>query len=119
MPTIVSMDHVREEERKDILERRTITGLETDSSSQDTARKDLVGVAFSGGGQRSACFSLGVVQALFKSGVWRFVDYLSTVSGGGYLGGYISSLVLKEQQPQTPQTSPLMAHDRQPQSADV
>jgi hypothetical protein len=47
-------------------------------------KDDLIGLAFSGGGIRSATFNLGVLQALEKSGLLRHVDYLSSVSGGGY-----------------------------------
>src|SRR3989440_5702012 len=47
---------------------------------------DAVGLALSGGGVRSAAFSLGVLQALNHYNVLRNVDYLSTVSGGGYVG---------------------------------
>ena len=42
-----------------------------------------VGLALSGGGIRSATFSLGVLQAMHDLGALRTVDYLSTVSGGG------------------------------------
>jgi hypothetical protein len=54
---------------------------------------DLVGLALSGGGIRSATFNLGVVQALARRGIFRQLDYLSTVSGGGYLGSCLSSLL--------------------------
>jgi hypothetical protein len=47
---------------------------------------DGVGLALSGGGVRSAAFSLGVLQALDHHDALRNVDYLSTVSGGGYIG---------------------------------
>ncbi|UGA39619.1 hypothetical protein JOS77_09290 [Chromobacterium haemolyticum] len=50
------------------------------------------GLAFSGGGIRSATFNLGVLQALASSRWLREFDYLSTVSGGGYLGGWLSAL---------------------------
>ncbi len=50
-----------------------------------------VGIAFSGGGIRSACFSLGIVQGMAKARLWRYFDYLSTVSGGGYLGTLLST----------------------------
>jgi predicted acylesterase/phospholipase RssA len=46
----------------------------------------LVGLALSGGGIRSAAFCLGALQALNKNNVLDRVDYLSTVSGGGYIG---------------------------------
>ncbi len=54
---------------------------------------NLVGLAFSGGGIRSATLNLGIVQALDKHGVFAHVDYMSTVSGGGYLGSSISALM--------------------------
>jgi len=53
----------------------------------------LVGLALSGGGIRSATFNLGVLQVLAKYGVLKRVDYLSTVSGGGYIGSCLSSLL--------------------------
>lgn len=53
----------------------------------------LVGVAFSGGGVRSATVNLGSLQGLEDCGVLKQVDYLSCVSGGGYIGGwYVSHL---------------------------
>jgi hypothetical protein len=58
-----------------------------------STRHGLAGVALSGGGIRSATFNLGVLQALAKLGVLRRADYLSTVSGGGYVGGCLGSLL--------------------------
>ena len=52
---------------------------------------NLVGLACSGGGIRSATFCLGVAQALSKKGILKDIDYLSTVSGGGYFGSFLSS----------------------------
>ncbi|WKE65307.1 hypothetical protein PVT67_16825 [Gallaecimonas kandeliae] len=53
------------------------------------ANQPRVGLAFSGGGIRSACFQLGLMQGLIHRDRLRQVDYLSSVSGGGYLaGGY-------------------------------
>jgi hypothetical protein len=52
------------------------------------ADEDLFGVALSGGGIRSATFNLGLLQGLQKTGLLRELDYLSTVSGGGYIGGF-------------------------------
>jgi predicted acylesterase/phospholipase RssA len=47
---------------------------------------NVVGLALSGGGIRSAAFCLGVLQALDTTKVLDRVDYMSTVSGGGYIG---------------------------------
>jgi len=49
---------------------------------------DRVGLAFSGGGIRSATFNLGVLKALHELHLLEHVDYLSTVSGGGYIGAW-------------------------------
>jgi len=50
-----------------------------------------IGLALSGGGIRSAAFSLGALQALDFYGVIARVDYLSTVSGGGYIGACLTA----------------------------
>ena len=48
-------------------------------------------LCLSGGGIRSACFALGVMQALARHDLLFRFDYLSTVSGGGYIGGWLSA----------------------------
>lgn len=52
----------------------------------DAELNDIVGLALSGGGVRSATFNLGLLQAMQRHDVLRQVDFLSTVSGGGYIG---------------------------------
>jgi hypothetical protein len=54
---------------------------------------DAVGLALSGGGIRSATFCLGVVQVLADKNFLKDVDFLSTVSGGGYTGSFITSRI--------------------------
>jgi len=56
---------------------------------------DLTGLALSGGGIRAATFSLGVLQALDRYGIINRLDYLSTVSGGGYIGSSLSATLVK------------------------
>ena len=56
---------------------------------KSNARDSLIGLAFSGGGIRSATFNLGILQGLAQLGILRKFDYLSTVSGGGYIGGWL------------------------------
>ncbi|KAK5582166.1 hypothetical protein RB653_003749 [Dictyostelium firmibasis] len=53
----------------------------------------LVGLALSGGGIRSATFNLGLLQALSKHKLFKKIDYLSTVSGGGFIGSCLISLL--------------------------
>src|ERR1043166_6503080 len=50
--------------------------------------QDRFGLALSGGGIRSATFNLGLLKAFAELGVLKHVHYLSTVSGGGYIGGF-------------------------------
>ena len=51
----------------------------------------LTALCLSGGGIRSATFSLGVLQGLARRGWLQEFDYLSTVSGGGYIGSWLTS----------------------------
>lgn len=53
-------------------------------------KTDYYGLALSGGGIRSASFGMGVLQALFASDKLKKIDYLSTVSGGGYTGSSLT-----------------------------
>ncbi|UTA48163.1 patatin-like phospholipase family protein [Simiduia sp. 21SJ11W-1] len=73
-----TFEQVQAAEQGWLAERRSKAGVD--------ASKPVLGLAFSGGGIRSACFHLGVLQALQASGKLREVDYLSSVSGGGYIG---------------------------------
>jgi hypothetical protein len=61
-------------------------------SSEGRPPDDTLGVALSGGGIRSATFCLGVFQALAQFGLLARIDYLSTVSGGGYFGAFLGRL---------------------------
>lgn len=56
---------------------------------QKTLPADTLGLALSGGGVRSAAFGLGVLQSLARGNWLRRVDFLSTVSGGGYIGAFL------------------------------
>ena len=58
-----------------------------------TVENQLLGIALSGGGIRSAAINLGMLQAIDSSGLFRDVDYLSTVSGGGYTGTAVSNFM--------------------------
>ena len=97
--TELSLDEVvRDQEQPRLRDRRKALGLEATGPG-------YWGLALSGGGIRSATFALGVLQALAKAPapgaktaesslqtlLARF-DYLSTVSGGGYIGSFFCSL---------------------------
>jgi hypothetical protein len=62
---------------------------------KDAHQAALAGLAFSGGGIRSATFNLGMLQALAEARMLHHFDYLSTVSGGGYIGGWLSKWIFK------------------------
>jgi hypothetical protein len=78
-----SIDEVITAESARILRQRKVRGYE-----EQGARR--LGLAFSGGGIRSAAFALGVLQALNRHRQLQKFDYLSTVSGGGYIGSSLT-----------------------------
>ncbi|HTH53303.1 MAG TPA: hypothetical protein VL495_05100, partial [Edaphobacter sp.] len=53
----------------------------------------LTGICFSGGGIRSATFNLGILQGLASADRLNSFDYLSTVSGGGYIHQFLASWI--------------------------
>jgi hypothetical protein len=61
----------------------------------DALKQNLIGLALSGGGIRSATLSLGLLQGLASRGLLNHIDYLSTVSGGGYIGTWLISWILR------------------------
>jgi hypothetical protein len=79
-------ENLRAADESSIGERRGVAGV-TDPPSERQ-----IGLALSGGGIRSATFSLGVLQAMAREKLLRRVDYLSTVSGGGYIGSFLGGL---------------------------
>jgi hypothetical protein len=93
---------------------------------QEAHKQRLVGLAFSGGGIRSATFNLGLLQGLAKLHLLPFIDYLSTVSGGSYIGSWLALWMWRSQgqggplevqqrlEPDCPQNNP-----PPPGSADV
>jgi len=89
-------------QRLEIIGRGSV--VRSDPNAAGGLLDDLTGVALSGGGVRSAAFCLGVLQALDaslltgrqgtpnneRSGI-DCIDYLSTVSGGGYIGSSLTA----------------------------
>ena len=53
----------------------------------DYSNAPWCGLGLSGGGIRSAALSLGVLQAFAERDILKRFDYISSVSGGGYLAG--------------------------------
>src|SRR2546430_8394069 len=50
-------------------------------------------LCISGGGIRSATFGLGILQGLARCGLLDKFHYLSTVSGGGYIGSWLRAWI--------------------------
>lgn len=78
------VESINTSEANEVGQRRAAYGL-----AQNTT--NAVGLAFSGGGIRSATFSLGVTQVLAARDLLKEVDFLSTVSGGGYTGSALTT----------------------------
>ena len=106
---------LREREATAVRERRDAVRAAAPQASPAPG-DDLVGLAISGGGIRSATFSLGVLRALAEKTLLRRVDFLSTVSGGGYIGAFVSAMFARnwirdathvEDQLRDPSSSPL------------
>jgi hypothetical protein len=74
--------------------------LQAIKQNRESMNKDdpLMGLALSGGGIRSATFNLGVIQGLAEQKVFDKFDYLSTVSGGGYIGSWLSAWIYHKDQ---------------------
>lgn len=70
-----------------------------DAVFREAHDEGLVGLSFSGGGIRSATFNLGVLQGFANRGYLPMFDYLSTVSGGGYIGSWLASWILRARDP--------------------
>lgn len=119
---MVQVKNQYEAERDRIHFRRESLALQQDRV--DGSALPTWGLALSGGGIRSATFCLGVLQSLararhpgaakqaqsddFRTRLLPYFDYLSTVSGGGYVGAFFSSLFqpdrLRDQEQPIPAT---------------
>ena len=86
-PLPVTFKEVLQDELSKIAEARRARGVRTSRPTAD----NLIGLAFSGGGIRSATFNLGILQALAENQLLHKFDYLSTVSGGGYIGSWLAA----------------------------
>ena len=79
----ISLREVRDCEETYLSHRRQSAGVRKQSA---------IGLALSGGGVRSACFALGVINWMERSGQWERIDYISSVSGGGYAASAVLAI---------------------------
>jgi hypothetical protein len=92
-------DEIEGEERAQIASRRRKFGIPDETPA--------LGIALSGGGIRSATVSLGVFQYLARARLLSRIDYLSSVSGGGYFATFFGSLFLpKDERAKGAQVTP-------------
>jgi hypothetical protein len=85
----------KDEKLSCLTDQKKVIGKEKDylKPARDEAginTEDYTGLAISGGGIRSASFGLGVMQGLVANKIMKKIDYLSTVSGGGYIGSALT-----------------------------
>jgi Patatin-like phospholipase len=93
---VATFSEVISAERNTIRARAQTKAARTKEFAHDAGtdqHKPSVGLAFSGGGIRSATFNLGVLQQLASANLLDKIDYLSTVSGGGYIGSWLVSWI--------------------------
>ncbi len=77
-------------------ELQTIWGHKPRNYIEAAHGRDQAALCLSGGGIRSAAFCLGVLQALAQKKLLSKFHYLSTVSGGGYIGGWLTRWIHDE-----------------------
>ncbi len=63
------------------------------AATTESVPEESYGLAFSGGGIRSATFNLGILQGLAQAKMLPKMKYISTVSGGGYIGAWLISWI--------------------------
>src|SRR5215471_2830296 len=72
----------------------TLEAGEQQGDAED--KQGLSALCLSGGGIRSATFNLGVIQGLARLGLLGEFDYLSSVSGGGYIASWLRAWMRRE-----------------------
>lgn len=73
---------------EEIIQRELAASDAQHHSLSQASDREFFGLALSGGGIRSATFNLGILQGLERLKLLNCFDYLSTVSGGGYIGSF-------------------------------
>ncbi len=66
-------------------------GQDLETAIRDAHRHRLSALCLSGGGVRSASFAAGLIEGLARHNRLLSFDYMSTVSGGGYAGSWLSA----------------------------
>jgi hypothetical protein len=75
---------------------RVGTDLKGSATQWDADKAPLAALCLSGGGIRSATFNLGMVQGLARARLLQQFDYLSSVSGGGFVAGWLKAWMFRD-----------------------
>ncbi|MCR9121041.1 MAG: patatin-like phospholipase family protein [Phyllobacteriaceae bacterium] len=90
LPYGIPANHLVDDLTREKINQSEASEIAARRGKSNTQISNAVGLALSGGGIRSASFCLGACQALADHGLLQDVDIVSTVSGGGYTGAFIS-----------------------------
>lgn len=96
--TSVPLHTVLAEELTHILPEAKLAGTSLSDTRKriHEAESPLNALCISGGGIRSATFALGALQGLAQQKILGKFHYLSTVSGGGYIGSWLAAWMKRE-----------------------
>jgi predicted acylesterase/phospholipase RssA len=89
----IEFDEIERRRRKAGVEPAPPADVVGETATVRATRLGLTALCLSGGGIRSAAFCLGVVQALAAKKLLNTFDYVSTVSGGGFIGGWLQMML--------------------------
>ena len=79
-----------------VAERRARAGHAPPEQPPTRLPTDAIGIGMSGGGVRRATFALGIFQAIASAQSLDKIDFISTVSGGGYFGSFLGRLFTRD-----------------------
>ncbi|MEM7104382.1 MAG: patatin-like phospholipase family protein [Bacteroidota bacterium] len=85
------LSRVIEAEQTYIAKHRAVNGI-----TEEESREGTWGICFSSGGIGSSIMTLGFMQALMKKNFFRRIDYMSSVSAGGFMATCLTSLLTGE-----------------------
>lgn len=99
--TRATLEEVLRREAVEIGRRRTAFGV-GEAVPDGEGAEGLTGLSLSGGGIRSACFNLGILEGLDRRpaageggrNCLECFDYISSVSGGSYAAGHLATAML-------------------------
>jgi hypothetical protein len=83
-------------EMQECEEKAAVDVAKPDDVYKRADRSKLMGLCLSGGGIRSATFNLGILQALAEHDLLCCFDYLSSVSGGGYIHQWLAAWIERQ-----------------------